>query len=116
LIPFVVTIPEEERDPELYRKLEAELPGILAWAVQGCLAYQRDGLRAPDKVRAATEEYRQESNPLGRFLAECCDTTGGTVSNKALSAAFAAWCSDTGEPPVNAKTLAGKMREAGFDS
>lgn len=37
LIPFDVTIPEEERDPRLVEKLREEYPGILNWAVQGCL-------------------------------------------------------------------------------
>ncbi|PLS83054.1 MAG: hypothetical protein CYG60_22800, partial [Actinobacteria bacterium] len=55
LIPFDVTIPEEEQDPRLPEKLQAELPGILAWAVRGCLDWQRDGLAEPEEVKAATE-------------------------------------------------------------
>lgn len=46
LIPFTVTIPEQEQDPDLVRKLTAELPGILRWAVDGCLAWQRSRLGA----------------------------------------------------------------------
>jgi len=44
LIPFNVTIPPEEQDKNLTEKLEAELPGILAWAVEGCLAWQKEGM------------------------------------------------------------------------
>ena len=44
LIPFTVTIPKEQRDTTLPDKLLAELPGILAWAVQGCLTWQQEGL------------------------------------------------------------------------
>ena len=71
LIPFTVTIPAEEQDRRLGRKLEAELSGILAWAVRGCQAWQREGLGMPAAVKAATEAYRAESDLLAAFLAEC---------------------------------------------
>lgn len=45
LIPFVVTIPENERDKDLGHKLKTEWPRILQWAIEGCLAWQRQGLR-----------------------------------------------------------------------
>ena len=44
LIPFTVTIPPDERDPDLPDKLRAEWPAILRWAIDGCLAWQREGL------------------------------------------------------------------------
>jgi putative DNA primase/helicase len=50
LVPFTVTIPEAERDKDLPDKLRRELPGILAWAVQGCLDWQREGLGMPEPV------------------------------------------------------------------
>lgn len=40
LVPFAVTIPEADRDRDLPEKLREELPGILAWAVRGCLDWQ----------------------------------------------------------------------------
>ena len=72
LIPFTVTIPEGQRDPQLVDKLKAELPGILAWAVQGCLEWQREGLGMPEAVKAATANYRAEQDMLAAFLDECC--------------------------------------------
>jgi putative DNA primase/helicase len=56
LLPFTVAIPTAERDLELAGKLQAEWPGILQWAVDGCLAWQREGLRAPKVVTDATED------------------------------------------------------------
>ena len=47
LIPFNVTIGPEERDEQLPEKLKAEWPGILQWAIEGCLAWQQGGLCAP---------------------------------------------------------------------
>jgi putative DNA primase/helicase len=72
LIPFTVTIPKDERDTTLPDKLHAELPGILAWAVRGCLAWQQDGLGEPDEVQQATAGYRTEMDVLGQFISECC--------------------------------------------
>ena len=47
LIPFTVTIPTAERDPELLEKLKTERPGILHWMIEGCLRWQQHGLAPP---------------------------------------------------------------------
>ena len=72
MIPFTVTIPPEKRDGRLTEKLLAERDGILAWAVTGCLAWQLEGLNPPACVRAATEEYFEAEDALGRWLDERC--------------------------------------------
>jgi putative DNA primase/helicase len=74
LMPWSVVVPNSERDMRLREKLKAEAPGILAWAVRGCMAWQAGGMRTPDGVVAATEAYRVESDPLGEFLEERCVT------------------------------------------
>jgi P4 family phage/plasmid primase-like protien len=71
LIPFKASFIGRE-DKTLKDRLRGELRGILARAVRGSLAWQRDGLNPPNAVRAATEHYRIESMPLARFLDECC--------------------------------------------
>ncbi|MGE0982440.1 phage/plasmid primase, P4 family [Ralstonia pseudosolanacearum] len=73
LIPFTVTVPPERRDKTLQQKLLAERDGILAWAVQGCLDWQRLGrLDPPQQVLDATEEYFEAEDALGRWLDERC--------------------------------------------
>lgn len=72
LVPFTVMIPVKERDRNLPDKLNKELPGILAWAVQGCLEWQKNGLNPPAIVLNATNEYAEESNSFKRFVEECC--------------------------------------------
>ena len=93
LIPFSVTIPEAERDKGLSGKLRAELPGILAWAVRGCLAWQSAGLVIPEVVRAATADYRHEQDSIGMFLAERCilDAPEATVTAGELYGAYMRW-------------------------
>jgi putative DNA primase/helicase len=72
LIPFTVKITDAKKDTALAEKLKAELPGILRWAVEGCLAWQQNGLQDPPEVMAAGQAYRQEMDILGQFLEECC--------------------------------------------
>lgn len=73
LIPFEVQIPERERIPERQMRaaLDAELSGILAWAVGGALLWQQRGLWPPPQVAQATAAYRAESDVLGAWLEEC---------------------------------------------
>jgi putative DNA primase/helicase len=96
LIPFGVQIPEEKMDRQLKFKLRKELPGILAWAVDGCLLWQREGLRPPESVMAAGREYKTEMDVLASFLDECCDE-GGEVAAGELFRAYTGWAQQGNE-------------------
>lgn len=72
LIPFSVFIPEEERDRSLLEKLQAELPGILAWCVQGCIDWQKHGLQKSPAICDVTARYRIGEDVLQGFFRECC--------------------------------------------
>ena len=72
MIPFTVTIPPERRDGKLTEKLLAERDGILAWALEGCLLWQRSGLRRPQSVLDATDEYFEAEDAMGRWLEDRC--------------------------------------------
>src|SRR5439155_16389137 len=106
LIPFLVTIPEAERDKHLGEKLRAELPGILAWAVRGCLAWQAEGLAPPEEVRAATQEYREEMDVLGNFLEDRCvmDPREGASAAR-LYTEYQDWCEKAGERPAGTRAF-----------
>lgn len=70
LVPFNVTIPEAEKDLKLPTKLEDELSGILAWAVRGCLDWQRNGLQTPSSILDASLAYRTAEDRLADFFAD----------------------------------------------
>ncbi len=72
LLPFTVTIAEPDR--ELPEKLKVEWPGILQWMIEGCLAWQREGLNPPAIVREATEAYLGEEDAIARWIEDCCVT------------------------------------------
>jgi P4 family phage/plasmid primase-like protien len=73
LIPFDVVIPDADQDKRLPAKLARELPGILNWAIAGCLAWRRDGMQEPAIVRAATEGYAEEQDEVQQFLDDFCE-------------------------------------------
>ncbi len=117
LVPFTVTIPEAERDPRLTQKLAEELPGILAWAVRGCMDWREHGLGLPDAVRSATASYRDEMDAFGGFIEEECVVEDGAVETaKALYAAYTSWCEANGERPRSQKALATGLRERGLQN
>jgi putative DNA primase/helicase len=105
LIPFAVTIPEQEQDKQLTEKLRAEFPGILRWAVQGCLAWQGRlegaGLNPPEEVRAAREEYRHDMDVIQQFIDECCvlRPNSRTGSGK-LHEAYRKWAERNGDKDI----------------
>ena len=112
LWPFEVTIPPEQQDKRLTTKLLAEAPAILAWMVRGCLAWQRDGLNPPDKVLQAVQEYREEMDPFGAFVMECCELKPtALIASKALLERYKQWCEDNGERELSAHKLGAYLRE-----
>lgn len=72
LIEFGETIPDAEKDTHLPQKLQAEYAGILAWAVRGCLEWQKHGMQTPESVMAIVQEYRAESDLIGQFVEDAC--------------------------------------------
>jgi len=115
LIPFLVSIPPEEQDHRLFEKLVTELPGILNWALQGCLWWQREGLGLPGEVKTAIATYREEMDTLADFLAECCVVEKqATASAKELYAHYTLWCEENGERPERQKAFGMRLTERGF--
>lgn len=115
LIPFTISIPQEQQDPDLVDKLKEEMPGILNWALAGCLKWQSEGLHPPEEVDAATTSYRVESDAMGNFLDECVVTTAtAKVQAKILYEAYKAWCEKAGEYFFTMRRFNDRLRERGY--
>jgi len=114
LVPFTVTIPPAERDGKLPTKLLAELPGILNWAIAGCLDWQRNGLGVPQAVRDATDAYRAEQDILADFLAErCVIDPQAWAEAGSLYKAYTEWCDAGGLKPVTGTAFGTRLSERG---
>ena len=120
LIPFTVTFHdpgkgEPVKDASMEEKLTAELSGILAWAVQGCMAWQRDGLTLPKAVHEATEEYRQQQDVLAAWLNDRCVVKRLADAKAAdLYASYTEWCDANGERPEPQRRFGMRLTERGF--
>jgi putative DNA primase/helicase len=116
-VPFETSIPDERRDPEVKRRLrdpKTSGPAILAWAVRGCLEWQKHGLRPPVKIRKATDDLQAEMDPLAGFLAECCLLRPNAwVSSANLRAAYERWARESGESPLRPRELAERLSACG---
>jgi len=119
VIPFDVRIPKAEQDRKLVEKLQLELPGILNWALEGCLGWQREGqLNPPEEVLLATKGYKDEMDIVGRFMDECCLVSPEyVVPAKEVYNAFKAWSQEQGEKWVMSQQAFGmKLTEKGHES
>jgi putative DNA primase/helicase len=117
LVPFRVRFDGDKADEDLGAKLGAEAAGMLAWIVRGCLEWQRDGLNPPPAVLAATERYREESDPLGMFFEDCCVLhPEAEVPATRLYEAYIQWALEVGEEPMKQKAFGAELGDRGFGS
>jgi putative DNA primase/helicase len=117
LIPFRAHFDPDspQCDKRMPEKLWAEREGILAWLVQGCLAWQREGLNPPPIVREATKEYQSEMDKIGAWIAERCEVDPKAVTPFAdLYADYEAWCREQGDEPMSKRRFGDRLSEKGF--
>jgi putative DNA primase/helicase len=115
LIPFAVTIPASECDPLLFEKLREEWPGILAWMIQGCLLWQRDGLNPPAVVRDATAEYLDTQDATQQWLDDRCKISPmGFATHAELFRSWGDWATKAGETIGSQRRLIDAVEARGF--
>lgn len=115
VIPFMMTIPENERDPHLVDRLKAEAEGILAWSVQGSQEWSLHRLQPPEAVTRATGEYRSDMDVLADFITDVVrDVPGARVRKADMRTAYLAWCRTQGIGPLSEKALGSRLKERGY--
>jgi putative DNA primase/helicase len=117
LLPFTETIPSSERDPELATTLRNEWGGILQWMVEGCLAWQADGLCAPKIVVDATEDYLAAEDVFGQWLEDRCTTERANAfgSSTLLFEDWRIWAESKGEFVGKQKSFSETLAARGFE-
>lgn len=114
-VPFGVEIPKAKQDGELPKLLKEEYPAILKWLVQGCMAWQRDGLKEPEEVRVATDEYRGDSDLFGQFISEQFKLGEGLKeSNRRINTAYERWCARNRIKANSSIWVGRQLAERGF--
>jgi putative DNA primase/helicase len=108
LVPFDIQIPADQVDKGLPAKLRAESAAIFRWMVEGCLLWLEGGLQVPDSVTRATQDYREESDPIGAFIRSGCVVTGleaDTATPQELARGYEAWAKREGAAEFHPNTL-----------
>ena len=119
LIPFALSFvddprgpSERKRDPDIGEKLKAEAPGILTWLVEGCRIWQKRGLDPPEVVKAATREYRQEEDDIGRFIDEIAVVADfARVQASKLYGKYEEWAKENGIEALSGRFFSRYIRE-----
>lgn len=102
-------------DTELGAKLRAEMPGILAWMIEGCLEWQRDGLLPPASVQVSTSEYFTDQDSVGAWLAECTTPNpAGEHTSVDLFDSWREWAGRNGEYVGTLKRLVEALKGKGI--
>lgn len=123
LLPFEVNIPKDKVDKNLKYKLRQEFPQILAWAVEGCMKWQADGLSEPESVLDATKDYKQEMDVIACFIEQCVVIdydTDEKIPAADLFSVYSKWAKQNNEFAMSAKKfgieVAKKLPEKGRNS
>lgn len=115
MVPFSVTVPAERRDPHLLKKLLAEGPQILNWAIEGAVDWLRRGLDVPASVAEASAHYLDAEDIVGQFLADEADLVSGAISPiKEIYSRFQQYMTIQGLAPWTQMTITKELRSRGF--
>lgn len=112
VLPFEQTFTDDRIDKDLDVKLTAELPGILAWAVRGCLEWQREGLPSPVLMEQETRAYRQEQDVVQQFVDTHCDV--GESLSEGATALYERFKKEFPEGEVTQNGFGSRLRAKGF--
>jgi putative DNA primase/helicase len=114
VIPFTVSIPPKEIDKDLLTKLKAEAPGVLAWAVRGCLAWQQSGLCEPLAVRDSVSSWKSEDDPYREFFEDRCEfDPAHSVPVTDMWMAFTTWGTENGLRYPSREGLQDRLHQKG---
>ncbi|PFW04145.1 DNA primase [Bacillus thuringiensis] len=119
LIPFNLSLPAHKRDKRLPEKLSLEMPGILNWAIEGCMKWQQDGLKEPKVVAEATGKYKDDMDILAPFLDEVCyvderENESVMIEAKELYNTYERWCFNSGERSLGNRSFYRMLETKGF--
>ena len=114
-VPFNRQFKEAEQDRELMSALRQELPGILNWAINGCLLWQAKGLNAPASVTASITAYRSEMDTVAGFIEDECHQAPSQRSSVAnLYEQYASWCKAQDKHPRTKVQFGTALKSQGY--
>jgi len=117
VIPFLHTFTGRDRILDYDRILLAEeANGIFKWFVDSCLMWQERGLQdIPEKINQATQEYKEENNPLTEYLEErTIREAGEKTAASLLYADYNMWIASRRKTPLTQTAFGRKMLDLSY--
>jgi putative DNA primase/helicase len=109
------SIPEEDRDPAVREGIKSEGAGILNWALDGLeRLMERGRFKIPEKVRIASNKFRDLSDIPGAFLSDMCERGPYLSGRQALYNAYREWCHLNGHQPKAKRFLVEDWKRLGL--
>jgi putative DNA primase/helicase len=116
LIPFTTTISDEKQDKHLEEKLLAEKSGILNWLIEGVLRWRVEGLKTPQVITSANDEYRSEMDIIGNFIKDRCEQKPGvSIKARELFKVYQDWCDENNEHASSERFFGLRLKELGIE-
>jgi putative DNA primase/helicase len=110
IVPFNRTFQSHEQDKALPDKLEAELSGILNWALRGCLNWQEQGLNPPQIVKDQLDHYQQDMDTVAKFVdAQLVLDPASKIQSSELYQEYRSWCQRMGYSQQDDKQFKASM-------
>jgi len=117
VVPFMQAIPLDEQDTSLKDRMREprQTTAVLTWLIEGCIAWQRDGLNTPSEVQMATQEYMNAMDFIGQFLGDCVRfSSGSSETNAYMWQAYVDWCKRSSAPQAGRKQFTRELLRRGF--
>lgn len=114
VIKFPVTIPEDEQDEHLARKIIAgEMTGVFAWALEGLRSVLHHGkVFESEASRAVKDAHRRQCDKELTFMDECCEFDSGFfVPSTTLFDGYQNWCRDNNYRPLSSGRFFSRLLE-----
>ena len=112
MIPWEQIVDLDKADDKLPAKLRAESSGVLNWMLSGLKTYLEFGMMYPEKVEAATQQYRDAMDIIGRFVGTCCAIKeSATAVGSEVYAGYVGWCKANGEFPMKRRKFDAELRK-----
>jgi len=120
IIPFDVTIQPHEQDKQLHIKIiENELSGVFNWVLDGLnRLLEQKRFSECEAAKKAVEQYKIESDSVQMFLNEY-DYSVSVTNETPLKEVFNEYrnyCNESGFKVCSLRTLADRLRNAGFET
>jgi putative DNA primase/helicase len=110
-IPWSVTIPDEKSDSSLHERLSQELPGILAWIVEGARQYYSTGLGSLKQP-----VHKEPIDSFAEWLETCVrNDPAARVQSSVLYQSYCGWGNNPGaEVRLDIKAFGTALAARGF--